>query len=302
MMKEEKILVDKEIIEMLKKGAIEEVSPIPDQYLSTIFLVSKKDSGHRPVLNLKNLNKHIPYVHFKMEGLFLVKELLQPGDYMCKLDLKDAYFSVPLEQGSQKYIRFQWRQKLYQFLCLCFGLGPAPRNFTKLMKIPIALMRKLNIRLIVFLDDILIMASSMEEAVITRDTDIFTAEFRIHNQCKEIGISPSPDFAISRSRNKFLRDDSQSSFRKEGKNYSTLPIYSGSVGSLNKGVDTVGRSSILIGNSSFTSTPPISVNTEATNHGVNHKGQLRSETEVITGCEKGTSGGFRTSISTMARH
>ena len=41
MIEEDKMLVDKEIIEMLKKGTIEEVSPIPDQYLSTIFLVSE---------------------------------------------------------------------------------------------------------------------------------------------------------------------------------------------------------------------------------------------------------------------
>ena len=33
---------------------------------------------------------------------------------------------------------------LYKFLCLCFGLGPAPRIFTNLLKIYIALLRRLN--------------------------------------------------------------------------------------------------------------------------------------------------------------
>ena len=42
------------------------------------------------MISLKNLNHYIPYFHFKMEGLFLLKETLQEGDYMCKIDLKDT--------------------------------------------------------------------------------------------------------------------------------------------------------------------------------------------------------------------
>lgn len=33
--------------------------------LELVILVAKKDLGFRPVINLKNLNKHIPYIHFK---------------------------------------------------------------------------------------------------------------------------------------------------------------------------------------------------------------------------------------------
>ena len=78
---------------MLKKGATKLVQAnTKNQFLSSIFIVPKKDSGHRPMTNLNKLDKHIPYIHFKMEGLFLLKEMLK-GDYMCKIDLKDAYFS-----------------------------------------------------------------------------------------------------------------------------------------------------------------------------------------------------------------
>ena len=129
--------LDMEISEILKKGAISLVQNHQEKgFLSNLFLVGKKDGGHRPVINLKNLNKYIPYEHFKMEGLHYLKVMLQQGDYMCKLDLKDPYFSVPLHKDSKKMIRFQWSGNLYEFLCLCFGLGPAPRIFTKLLKIP----------------------------------------------------------------------------------------------------------------------------------------------------------------------
>ena len=101
----------------------------------------------------KKLNSCVEYDNFKMEGIFLLNE---EDDYHCKMDLKDAYSSVPLHQDSQRYVRFQWQEKLYQFLCLRFGLSSAPRVFTKLMKVPISILRKLNIILILYLglDDI----------------------------------------------------------------------------------------------------------------------------------------------------
>ena len=105
----------------------------------------KNDSGHRPVINLKKWNKHIPYINFKMKGLFLLKEILLKGDYLCKIDLKDKFLTVPLNLKSQTFVSFRWKDLIYQFLCLCFGLGLAPRMFTKLLKILISLMRNLNV-------------------------------------------------------------------------------------------------------------------------------------------------------------
>ena len=170
---EERILIESEVQEMLKKGAIQQVQSVKGEYLSNLFLVSKKDGGNRPVVNLKHLNKFIPYQHFKMEGIHLLKDLLQEEDYMIKIDLNDAYFGVPLHKQARKYVRFRWEGNLFEFLCLCFGLGPAPRIFTKLLKIPIALMRRINIRIIIFLDDMLLMSQKLSELLQARETLIF---------------------------------------------------------------------------------------------------------------------------------
>ena len=106
--KEEELLVEQEVQVMLVKGAIEVVNtPLQDQYLSTLFLVPKVSGGNRPLINLKSLNSFIPYDHFKMESLALLKELLRKGEFMCKIDLKDAYFSVPLHHNSQRFVRFR---------------------------------------------------------------------------------------------------------------------------------------------------------------------------------------------------
>ena len=77
---------------MLQKGPIRKAIHCKDQFVSHLFLVSKKDGGQRPVINLKNLKIFIPYKHFKMEGLHLLKEILERGDYLCKLDLKEPIF------------------------------------------------------------------------------------------------------------------------------------------------------------------------------------------------------------------
>ena len=54
MSQEETAIVDQENQEMLKRGAIKLVQPnTKNQFLSSIFIVPKKDSGYRPVINVK---------------------------------------------------------------------------------------------------------------------------------------------------------------------------------------------------------------------------------------------------------
>ena len=128
-----------------------------------------------------------------MKGLFLLKNILQRNDYMCNIDLKDACFVFPLHSSSQKYIRFKWKGNLYQFLCLCFGLSSAPRILTKLMIIPILLKRKLNVRLMIFLNDILIMNQQERNL------------FKLGK--KQIFVTSMPDFTVSRLGNKSQRNE-----------------------------------------------------------------------------------------------
>jgi hypothetical protein len=84
-----------------------------------------------------------------MEGIHMLRDLLRKGDFMVKIDLKDAYFTVQVWQGHQKFLRFYWKESLFEFACLPFGLASAPRVFTKLMKPVVALLRQMGIRLVV---------------------------------------------------------------------------------------------------------------------------------------------------------
>ena len=129
-----------------------------------LFLVPKKDGGQRPDINLKSLNSFVDTPHFKMEGIHTLKSLVLEGDWLVKVDLKDAYFSVPISQKHRKFLCFQFEDKSYQFNCLPFGLASAPWVFTKTLKPVAALGRELGIRMVVYIDDILLMAEIKEKA------------------------------------------------------------------------------------------------------------------------------------------
>ena len=67
MCREKFLSVDTEIQTLLEKGEIKMIDSSQDKYLSSIFLVEKKHSNQRSVIDLKSLNQHFPYKHFKME-------------------------------------------------------------------------------------------------------------------------------------------------------------------------------------------------------------------------------------------
>jgi hypothetical protein len=153
-----------ELSSLLKKGAVTEVTDGSDGFVCSFFCVPKKSGGFRPIVNLKPLNRFIVYEHFKMENLETVRYLVREGDWFIKLDLKDAYLTVPVNSSQQKYLRFAWKGRVYQFRCMAFGLSPAPRIFTKILKVAVAFLRRRGIRIVVYLDDFLIMNDSEEGA------------------------------------------------------------------------------------------------------------------------------------------
>ena len=147
------------ILQLQAKGAVKAVQEESNQFTSTLFIV-KQVSKNRPIFNLKNLNRFVQSQKFKMEGLEAVRKLIQPGDFMMKLDLQDAYFSVPIHNSHKKYLRFVFQGITYEFQCLPFGLSSAPRTFTKLLKPVTVMLRTQGIRIVIYLDDMLLLDQS----------------------------------------------------------------------------------------------------------------------------------------------
>ena len=110
---------------------------------------------------------------------------------MCKLELKDAYYSG----------------KLYEFLCLCYGLGPAPRIFTKLLKIPISVASPEHANYI-----------SLERHVVNRPYNRRNVSGQRHSnlpssatmdcpECKEISVDTNTENRVLRDVSRFINHD-----------------------------------------------------------------------------------------------
>ena len=158
-------LIDTEVEELLLKRAVTRVAPCKEEFISNIFLVPQKTGDMRPVINLKPLNQYIQNIHFKMKNIQMGLILISLGDFMVSLNLKDAYFNIPIFSLHRKYVRFIWTSQRYEFTCLPFGYSLAPRVFTKVFKPIISHLRLPGLRIIIFLDDILLVASSKQKCL-----------------------------------------------------------------------------------------------------------------------------------------
>ena len=105
------------------------------------------------ILNLKSFNENVTHHHSKMDNIWSAIRLMKPGCYMASIDLKDAYYPVPICSNYQKFLRFEWKGILYQFVCFPNGLALCPRKFTKLLKPVSSMLRKQGHILVAFIDD-----------------------------------------------------------------------------------------------------------------------------------------------------
>ena len=106
------------------------------------------------------------------------------GDWMASVDLKEAYLQVPVHPASRHFLRFVFRDKVYQFKALCFGLSTAPQVFTRVMAPVSAILHSMGIRMRRYLDDWLVQSSSRESLL----RDLQT----VLRLCHELGIVVSP--------------------------------------------------------------------------------------------------------------
>ncbi|KAM9994393.1 hypothetical protein ACTFIZ_007539 [Dictyostelium cf. discoideum] len=161
--------ITKEVQDLLADDAIEQV--LPNRYskrvfYSNVFTVPKPGTTlHRPVLDLKRLNTYINNQSFKMEGIKNLPSMVKKGYYMVKLDIKKAYLHVLVDPQYRDLFRFVWQGSHYRWKTMPFGLSTAPRIFTMLLRPVLRMLRDINVSVIAYLDDLLIVGSTKEECL-----------------------------------------------------------------------------------------------------------------------------------------
>ena len=153
------------IKEFLKFKIIKIVSPSQGQYISHIFPVPKKSlTDYRIIIDLDELNLLVRKVHFRMDCIPDIMALIRPGDWFVSIDLSDAYFCIAMHLLSMPYLTFIFLHVYYQFTCLPQGLSPAPRIFTKVVRVVLTYLRGHGIRIAAWIDDFLLASSSLSKS------------------------------------------------------------------------------------------------------------------------------------------
>jgi hypothetical protein len=158
--------LQEEVVELLRKRAIEIADPNTPGFYSRLFAVPKRGTSKwRPILDLSFLNGYITCPRFKMETIASVRLAIRREDWVTSVDLRDAYQHVDIHPSSRRYLRFRWDNTLYQYTVLPFGLSTAPLVFTKVTKELASLVHREGIRLRMYLDDWLTPAPSQSSCL-----------------------------------------------------------------------------------------------------------------------------------------
>ncbi|XP_013878914.1 uncharacterized protein LOC106528317 [Austrofundulus limnaeus] len=168
-----------ELQELLNKEVISRV-PSGEEYegfYSRYFLVPKKTGAMRPILDLSFFNKFILKRPFHMLTTKQMLTCVQEGDWFTSINLKDAYFHVPVIPAHRKYLRFSFQEIQYQYNHLPFGYALTPRIFSKCVETALQPLRSAGMRILFYLDDLLLLAPSRQEAA--SQTEKLSAHLRM---------------------------------------------------------------------------------------------------------------------------
>jgi hypothetical protein len=146
------------IDENLRKGYIR-ISKSSAGY--PVMFVPKKNGKLRMVIDYRQLNNITKKDRTPLPLVTEMRDRLQGKSWFTALDLKGAYNLIRIKPGHEWMTAFRTKFGLYEYLVMPFGLTNAPAYFQKMINN--VLREKLDIFVIVYLDDILVFSETEEE-------------------------------------------------------------------------------------------------------------------------------------------
>lgn len=157
--------VQKQFSRMLEQNIIRKsYSP----WCSPVLVVPKKmdASGKqkwRIAIDYRALNDKTIYDRYPLPNISDVLERLGSAKYFSVIDLKQGFHQIPMDEGSIQKTAFRIESGLYEFLRMPYGLRNAPPTFQRMMDE--VLSGYLNQFCLVYIDDIIIFSSSLDEHI-----------------------------------------------------------------------------------------------------------------------------------------
>ncbi|EPY52228.1 hypothetical protein SPOG_05677 [Schizosaccharomyces cryophilus OY26] len=145
--------------ELLKQGRIRRSS---SKFLCAPLIVPKKGTDkYRMVVNYKPLNAITKRDKYPIPNFEEIINWLNGARVFSTLDLKDAYHLLRIREGDEYKTAFRTPFGSFEYTVMPFGLTNAPANFQRHIN---GILHPYNgIFVIIYLDDILIYSSSIEE-------------------------------------------------------------------------------------------------------------------------------------------
>lgn len=136
---------------------------------------------------------------------------------------KGCLFQCSNIQRFSKISNVLMGKKLELVACLCFGLGPAPKTFTKLLKFPMSVLRGLMIWVIIFFEDLLIVRDYHGGNTHgTRLCDFSSAALTHYNKLQKFHLGTNSGHRVSGYGYKFKNDGTLFNSKKGAKNEESL--------------------------------------------------------------------------------
>lgn len=170
------------IEEELRMDVIEEIAEEEAEIINPVFIVRTGAAKKaRKILNVKQLNKNLFSKKLKTPGIREACKQIPVNSWCTVLDVKKAYFHIPIHEQSRKLLGFSWQGKTYRHKALPFGLNSAPYWWQKVFREVESYIKQQGINIFVYMDDILIIANSKQEAALHHQ--------RVKQILQEFGIS-----------------------------------------------------------------------------------------------------------------
>jgi len=166
--RENPVFVEAEILSLLQKGCISEVTEIP-HVVNPLTVAYGKSGKPRLVLDCRHLNVDLFKYKCCFEDQSVAKTMFSKGDYMLSFDIKGAYHHIMICSEHRTFLGFSWefngQRRYFVYNVLALGLSTAGFIFTKLLRVLVAKWRSMAIRIVVFLDDGLCRSGTYEHAL-----------------------------------------------------------------------------------------------------------------------------------------
>ena len=154
--------VTQEIEEQCKELQLADIiEPSSSPWSSPVVPIRKKDGSMRLCIDYRKLNSVTKADKFPLPNLTDAVFGLHGIAYFTSLDLVRGFYQQPLEERSREFTAFSTPRAHWQFKRLCFGLKNAPSAFQRQMQ---GVLSDFPWRkVIVYIDDVLIMSETFEE-------------------------------------------------------------------------------------------------------------------------------------------